>query len=722
MAESTTIRSLGRRRFLHLSGMIGGGLILGISLPGCRQPGRIASGEEGGFEPNAFVQISEDGRVTIWVSKSEIGQGSRTGLAAIVADEMDAAWDQVSIRQAGAAADGRFGNQFTGSSLSIRTMWEPLRRSGAVAREMLKTAAAQQWDVAIRECSTADGVVSHKASDRSLPYAELVSIASTLPVPDQDDVPLKHPEEFRLIGKSLERVDHLDVLSGKAKFGIDTRVPGMRFAVVARCPIYGGDLGKVDSSAAEALPGVVQVVSFPRQDDPDYLAAGVAVIADSTWVAMQAVRALNIDWEEGPNALASTAALRNTFREQVAAGGDKVHDDGNFEKAFEKATVQVEATYELPFLSHAPMEPMNCIAHVHDGHCEIWSPTQNPQRAQKVVAAALDLNPADVTVHVTLVGGGFGRRLSADTEWEAALIAAQVDAPVQVVWTREDDMTHDRYRPSSHHVLRGGLDEEGLPVAWHWHIQNTNTGRFEAGDMPAFAVKNYQVEYTHVPFILPQGPWRSTVNSQNPFVVHSFMDELARAGGRDPVELWLQLLKDGQTRRSWRSDFETDRQTAVIRAAAKQADWGTPLPAGHGRGFAFFHGYQSYIAEIAEVHVQGNEIHVDRVVCAVDCGTVINPDLATAQVEGGIAFGLNAALSQQITVERGRVVEDNFDTFELLQISQMPRIEAIFMPSDGAPGGLGEPPLPPIAPAVGNAIFDATGKRLRKLPFDLRDV
>jgi CO/xanthine dehydrogenase Mo-binding subunit len=713
------IRDVDRRRFLQLTGMVGGGLILGVGLEGCNGTPQSANGADGAFEPNAFVQIGEDGQITIWVSKSELGQGSRTGLSAIVADEMDADWNTVSIRQAGAAADDRFGLQLTGGSLSIRTMWEPLRKAGAVAREMLKAAAAAQWDVAVGACTTDGGVVTHTDSDRSLTYAELASAAAVLPVPDEDDVKLKTPEEFKLVGKSLERIDHVAVLNGQAKFGMDIRVPGMRFCAVARCPIYGGDLGTVDSTAAEALAGVQLIVTFPRREEPFYLAAGVAVIADSTWAAMQGVRALKLNWEKGPNSDASTDALRKTFREQVAVGGETIHDDGNFKKAFDRATVKLEATYELPYLSHSPMEPMNCVAHVTPDGCEIWSPTQNPQEAQRTVAAALNLDPAQVTVHVTLVGGGFGRRLTVDTELEAALIAARVDAPVQVVWTREDDMTHDRYRPSSHHVLRGGLDENGLPVALHWHIQNTDSGRFNASDMPVSAVKNLEVEYTHVPFVLPQGPWRSTVNSQNPFVVHSFMDELARAADRDPVEMWLQLLEDGRSRNRF---FETDRQIAVIREAAKRAGWGTPMPSGHGRGFAFFFGYQSYVAEIAEVHVEGEEIHVDRVVCAVDCGTVINPDLATAQIEGGIAFGLNAVLNQQITVRGGRVVEDNFDSFPLLQLSQMPKIEAYFIPGQGAPGGLGEPPLPPIGPAVGNAIFDATGKRLRNLPFNLRDA
>ncbi len=713
------IRDIDRRRFLQLTGMVGGGLILGVGLQGCKGTPQSASGMDGAFEPNAFVQIGEDGQVTIWVSKSELGQGSRTGLSAIVADEMDADWNAVSIRQAGAAADERFGLQLTGGSLSIRTMWEPLRKAGATARVMLKAAAAEQWAVPVGECTTGGSVVRHTDSDRSLTYAELASAASALPVPDEDDVKLKTPAEFKLVGKSLERVDHVAVLNGQAQFGMDIRVPGMRFCVVARCPIYGGDLGTVDSTAAEELAGVQQVVTFARREEPFYLAAGVAVIADSTWAAMQGVRALKIDWEKGPNSDASTETLRKTFREQVAAGGDTIHDDGNFKKAYAKAAVKLEATYELPYITHSPMEPMNCVIHVQPDRCEIWSPTQNPQEAQRTVAAALELEPAQVTVNVTLVGGGFGRRLVVDTELEAALIAAQVDAPVQVVWTREDDMTHGRYRPSSHHVLRGGIDENGLPVALHWHIQNTDTGRFNESDMPVSAIKNLQVDYTHVPFVLPQGAWRSTVNSQNPFVIHSFMDELARAGDRDPVEMWLQLLEEGRSRNRF---SDTDRQIAVIREAAKRAGWGSPMPAGHGRGFAFFYGYQSYVAEIAEVHAEGDEIHVDRVVCAVDCGTVINPDLATAQVEGGIAFGLNAVLNQQITVRNGQVVEDNFDSYPLLQLSQMPRIEAHFISSQDAPGGLGEPPLPPIGPAVANAIFDATGKRLRKLPFNLRDA
>jgi isoquinoline 1-oxidoreductase beta subunit len=490
----------------------------------------------------------------------------------------------------------------------------------------------------------------------------------------------------------------------------------MRYVAVARCPYYQGKLSGYDGAAAMKVPGVRQVVEYEGRHDQFYIAPGVAVVADDTWAAFKGVEALSAQWDGGPHADASTEALAAKFRELSQSGGEVIHDDGDVDGVFGGASQIVEATYEIPFLAHATMEPMNCTIRVDKDRCEIWSPTQNPQAAQRLVAQYLNLPEDKVTVHVTLLGGGFGRRLYPDTELEAAGIARQVDGPVQVVWTREDDMRHDRYRPSSYHVLRGAVDARGLPAAWHWRILNTHTDRFDPNDFPAHHVRNYRVDYRHVPWILPRGAWRATVNSYNPFVVQAFLDELAGAAGRDPLEVRLEMLRNSTWAGGQDAPYDKGRMIRVVETAADKSGWGGRLPEGVGRGVAFHFGYESYVAEVAEVEVKNGRPRVRRVVCAVDCGEVINPDLAEAQCEGAIAFALSAALKQQITVADGRVREENFSDYPMLEIDEMPAIEPHFIVSHLAPGGMGEVPLPPLAPALANAVFDATGKPVRRLP------
>jgi CO/xanthine dehydrogenase Mo-binding subunit len=466
---------------------------------------------------------------------------------------------------------------------------------------------------------------------------------------------------------------------------------------------------------------VQRLIELPALDSPVSVAPGVAVLADDTWSAFRGVQALDMSWDSGPHADESTESLRRRFEELAPEPGEVVRNDGDATGALAGAARIVEATYELPFLSHAPMEPMNCTVHVRGRNCEVWTPTQNPQQVRKDVATILGISESAVDVHVTLVGGGFGRRLSTDVEVQAALIAREVDAPVMVVWSREDDMRHDRYRPSSHHVLRGGLDAEGNLIAWHWNILNTAARRFDPNDFPAYHVPNYRVEYTHVPWILPRGPWRSTVNSQNPFVTQCFFDELAVAAGHDPLEWRLRLLKENPRPDGGRSSFESARMLRVIEEVADHADWSSRPAPGTGRGVSFFFGYGSYVAEVAELHLQDGEVRVDRVVCVLDCGQVVNPDLVLAQIEGAIAFGLSAALLQAITVRGGRVRERNFDEFPTLRAKQMPRIEGHIIPSRARPGGVGETPLPPIAPAVANAVLDLSGRPIRRLPIASTD-
>jgi CO/xanthine dehydrogenase Mo-binding subunit len=713
----TGINRMSRRDFLAVTGVAGAGLLLSMALP-IRDDAAAIAAQNGtsGFAPDILLQIARNGTVTIWVFRSEMGQGVRTGLPMIIAEELGARWEDVRIEQAPGANDGRYGPQLTGGSYSVRSQYDRLRRVGAVARELLIAAAAREWSVDPGGCAASQGEVIHGASGRTARFGDLVDAAAELPVPDAEGIPLKDPSDFQIIGSRLSRVDQQDYILGRARFGVDTRVPGMRYAAVARCPYVGGKLLRYDEAAAMRVPGVRQVVEYEGRHDRFYIAPGVAVIADDTWAAMQGARALSAVWDSGPNANASTEELGARFNELAEQPGDVLRDDGETARVLSGATEVVEARYEIPFLAHATMEPMNCTIRVEKDECEIWTPSQNPQTVQRLVATYLDLPEDKVTVHVTLIGGGFGRRLYPDPELEAAGIARHVDGPIQVMWTRKDDIRHDRFRPSSLHVLRGAVDSGGLPSAWHWRILNTHTDRFDPEDFPAFCVPNYRVEYTHVPFILPRGAWRATTNSYNPTVVQAFVDELAGAAGRDPVEFRLDMLRRTKRTASDDSPYDNGRMMRVVETVAEKADWGSPLPPGTGRGVAFNFGYESYVAEVVEVQIDNGEPVVRRVVCAVDCGEVINPDLVEAQCEGAITFALSAALMQKITVANGRVQEQNFSDYPILKIGDMPEIETHIIESHAAPGGMGEVPLPPLAPALANAIFDATGKRVRRFP------
>lgn len=706
------IQRVSRREFLRRTGLAGGGLVLGLSI--ASWPGDDARGAEA-FQPNVFVAVGEDGRVRIWVSRSEMGQGTRTGMPMILAEELEVALDDVEVVQAD--GDEKYGHQLTGGSLSVRLMWDPLRRAGATARELLIQAAAEQAQVESSECVAREGRVLHEAGGRAWGYGELVARAAELPLPDEESVPLKSASEYRLLGQRAGRVDTPDIITGRARYGMDTRRPGLRYVAVARCPIYGGRRREFDPAPAMAIDGVERVLGFDGLHGGFYLADGVAVVARDTWSALEAAEALEMDWQTGENADASTDDLRRRFGELAGETGEIVRDDGDVEAALRSAETVLEATYELPYLAHAPMEPMNCTIDLRSNRCEVWTPTQNPQSVRENVARVLELDVSAVTVHVTLVGGGFGRRLYPDMEMEAAIIAREVDGPIMVVWNRAEDMQHDRYRPSSHHVLRGALDADGLPSAWHWRILNTHTGRFDSEDFPAYQIPNYRAEYMHVPWILPRGAWRSTVHSQNPFVTQSFLDEMAHAAGRDPVELTLQLLRE-RPRPDGGGDppFEGNRLLRVLEEAADRADWGRAVEEGHGRGIGFQYCYDSYVAEVVDLHATDDGAKVDRVTAVVDCGQVVNPDLVEAQFEGGVVFTLSATMLEEITVDGGRVQQSNFHDFRMLRGSQAPEVTTHILASDRRPGGIGEAPVPPTMPAVANAYFAATGTRVRKLP------
>lgn len=708
---------LSRRALLKGGFAVGCGLVLGVQLP---RVGRAGSAETSTvFVPNAWVRIDAKGVVTIVVAKSEMGQGALTSMAVLVADELEAEWSTVRVESAPvdpAYRDAIEGVQATTGDTSVRGSWLPLRQAGAAAREMLVAAAAQEWGEPPGSCTALQGAVRHRASGRRLSYGDLAEKAARLPVPQ--DPRLKEPGEFRLIGRRVPRLDIPSKVDGSAVFGLDVRLPGLLFATVARCPVFGGTLESLDASRAKAVKGVRAVVRIP---------SGVAVVGDAFWPAKIGREALAIQWDEGPNRTLSSAAITRALRAAATQPGAVARREGDPAKSLEAAALRLEATYQVPFLAHATMEPQTCTVHVRSDGCDVWAPTQNQEATRDVVATITGLPPAAVRVHTTLLGGGFGRRSEVDFVEEATHVARATGAPVQVVWTREDDIQHDLYRPATLSVLRAGLDPERRPVAWSQHVVGPSilgrlapeqlkdgidvTSLMGATSLP-YAIPNLEVRYTRKETGVPVGYWRSVSESSNAFMTECFLDEVAAAAGRDPVELRRELLAS------------QPRYRGVLDLAAARAGWGTPLGEGRGRGIALHGGsFGSYVAQVAEVAVaKDGSVRVERVVCVIDCGVVVNPDTVTAQMEGGIVFGLSATLKGAITIAQGRVEQSNFHDYPLLRMHEMPAIEVHLVPSTDAPGGVGESGVPAVAPAVCNAIFAATGRRLRQLPVHLEPL
>jgi len=630
------------------------------------------------------------------------------------------------VRVEQAWADPKFGDQDTGGSSSVRTRFDPMRKAGATARAMLVAAAAQTWKVDRSACRTEKGAVIHSPTGRRLAYGDLVGTAASLPVPQ--DAPLKDPKSFRILGRSLPRTDTPAKVDGSATYGIDVKVPGMLYAAVARCPVFGGRMKSFDPAAAKASPGVRAVVP---------IASGVAVVADSTWNALRGREALRVDWDEGSGVVESSETLRNQFAELTQKPGKTVRSDGDA-AVLAKAIKKIEAVYEAPFQAHATMEPQNATADWKKDRCEVWAPVQTPSWAMQDISRAAGLPAEAIRLNITFLGGGFGRRINPDYAVEAVEISKAIAAPVKTVWTRTEDLQHDFYRPASYHRLSGGLDARGRIIAWQHRLASTSINTFyepstpkpeegEIGgafDLP-YAIPNVRVEYAAAGSIVPRGWWRSVESSFNAFAVESFLDELAAAARRDPLAVRRELLS-GDRKITYPGETfvqETARLKAVLDLAAAKAGWGKPLPKGRGRGLAAHFSYLTYCAQVAEVSV-GKEgaVRVHRVVCAVDCGRAVNPGIIAAQMEGGIVFGLTAALKSGITIDRGRVKETNFDDYEMLRIDEMPQVEVHVVPSDRPPTGVGEPGVPVVAPAVCNAIFAATGKRIRRLPIQVEDL
>jgi isoquinoline 1-oxidoreductase beta subunit len=716
--------TLSRRTFLKASAAAGGGLLLGFTLP--------ALEKSDVFAPNAFIRIDRDGAVTLTMHKVEMGQGTYTSMPMLLAEELEVGLDQVRLEHAppddALYAEPLFGVQETGGSTSVRGNWYPLRRAGAAARTMLVTAAAQAWKVDPSSCRAVRGAVTHPPSGRSLGYGALVDSAARLAVPG--NVRLKDPKDFILIGTPAKRLDTPDKVDGTARFGADVKIPGMKVAAVAACPVFGGKLASVDDAKARAIPGVRQVV---RLED------AVAVVADDTWTAKRGLAALDIHWDEGPNATLSTADIVRQLVTASAKSGVVARSDGDVGKAMAGAARRVEAVYEVPFLAHATLEPVNCTVHVRPDGCDIWVGTQVPTFTRTAAAKLTGLPHARVQVHNHLLGGGFGRRLEVDFVEQAVRIAQQVTAPVQVVWSREEDMQHDMYRPYYYDRIAAGLDARGRPVAWSHRVTGSSIearvisqlfpkslrvaragGMHRLGAMirrldldavdgatePPYTLPNIRVEFVRQePQGVPTAFWRGVGPTHNIFVVESFIDELAAAAQQDPFEYRRALLD------------RSPRAKAVLELAAERAGWGRPLPAGRGRGIALLHAFGSFISQVAEVSVsKRGEVRVERVVCAVDCGTIVNPDIVKAQMESGIVFGVTAALWGEITIQNGRVEQHNYHDYRMLRMREAPTVEVHLVPSTEAPGGAGEPGTSAVMPAVANAIFAATGKRIRRLP------
>jgi isoquinoline 1-oxidoreductase beta subunit len=716
-----------RRNFLKISSLSGAALVLGLSNARAEILNLSTSANApAGVELTPFVIIEPTGQITLMVSKPDMGQGTYQALSAILADELDADLAQVKI--AFTKGEKKFGDQTAGGSASVRGSYAELRKAAATAREMLVAAAAQRWGINSADCHTSLGSVTAKGQSKSLSYGELVFDASRLPVPAAPK--LKEAKDFKYIGKSLPRQDIPWKVTGKPIFGIDAEVPGMLIASVIHCPVLGGRAKSVDATAAKAIKGVKAVLNIDRKLEQYVVKdAGVAVVADTYWAALQGRNALKIEWDNAGNEQFNTAVFEQKVKWLAAKEGDLDRPKGDFKTAFATATTQLEATYDTCFLSHSPMEPQNALVWVKGEQVEAWVPSQGPDLVRDAISQHLDIKPENITTHICFSGGGFGRRLFPDVAVEAAILSKQLNAPVKVIWTREEDTTQGPFRPPTYSVLRAGLDSGGKPVAFQHKVVSPSISEFlwkgaykpgtPAGDMMeaivdmSYNVPNTRHEFVHVETHVPLGWWRAVTSTTTAFAHECFMDEMALAAKQDPIAFRLAQLTD---------EHRVVRDILV--ALRDKSGWNTPLPTGWGRGVAvweFFAGAAGHVVEVSKK--ADGSLKIERVVCVMHIGTVVNPDNVKAQIEGGIVMGLTAALRDGITFANGKAQQQNFDTYRMVRIDETPRIEAHVLTDDQPKiNGAGEPGLPPLAPALANAIFNLTGKRVRRLPFDLSEV
>lgn len=711
---------LSRRDFLRNSALALGGLTIGVSLP----YGVLCAAGADGFAPNAFVQVAPDGVVTIWCGRCEMGQGISTALPAAVADELEADWARVTVLQGD--ADKKYGPQGTGGSRSINIMLEPMRQAGAAAREMLVAAAAQAWGLPAADCYAENHVVRNRRDDRTLGYGELAHRAAALPVPEQPA--LKSPERFRYIGKPLPRHDLDEIVTGQLTYGADVKLPGMKYAAVRHVPVMGGSLKSLDKSALAGMSGVTAVVEIPRYDKPYGTLGGVAVVADNTWLAEQALARLKIEWERGPHGSYDTDAYIAELVRHVESPAEEVFSRGDVGAALQNAAVRHSATYVGAHLSHSPMEPMASAAWVTDERCEIWASTQDPQGVQQTIADYLGRKPEDVIVHVMMSGGAFGRKFQADYVTEAVALSKAVKAPVQLCWSREEDTRTGYYHSCSAQYIEAGVDADGKVTAWLHRaafpaistLFDPTLTRPTKDDLRQltghpYGIPNVRVESGEAIAHTRIGWYRAVYDIFWGYAINVFTDELAHKAGADPLEFYRRIYADSADPEK---TVQARRSLGVLNKAAEMAGWGRALPAGRGLGLAVHHSYESYTAMAVQVEVEGDRIRVPRVDCAVDCGLVLNPNIATAQMEGAVIMGLGLALREQVRFKDGAVVNANFHDYSILRVDEAPPVIHIeFIGQENRSTGLGEPGVPTFAPALANAVFAATGKRYRAVPF-----